>query len=153
MNSRVESMVTTAHISHKKMRTAGMRSVEHQLLSDSGSLVCNTTLKGGDDRGGRVWLRLGDFLPLIPWNECILPQGWAGPPYNTEHNQRAGLENFLFTPPLTLTFSLLPSSSLSVMHNHKHVSNNTCAHGIQTYIYAYSLLWQYTYVSTVLRVK
>lgn len=148
MNNRVEGGATTVHISHKKMRghqglevNEEMRRSVDQLLSESGSMVCYTTSKGGNDRGGRVWLRPSDFLPLIPWNECMLPQGWAGPPYNTEHNQRAGLENFLFTPPLTLTFSTPLSSSLPVMHNHKHVSSNTCTHSLLTYMYVYSMLW------------
>lgn len=99
-----------------------MRSVEHQLLSDSESVVCCATSEVG------VWRRPADFLPLGPLgvHECVVPPDWAGPPL--QHNQRAGLQSFLFLLPppsslssLSLSASLSPPREQSRTRERRHV--------------------------------
>lgn len=99
-----------------------MRSVEHQLLSDSESVVCCATSEVG------VWRRPADFLPLGPLgvHECVVPPDWAGPPL--QHNQRAGLQSFLFLLPppsslssLSLSASLSPPREQSRTREQRHV--------------------------------
>lgn len=95
-----------------------MTSVERRLLSESGSVVCFTTSEGGGENG---YKEAGDFLPLVPWNERTVPQGWAGPLYNTEGQ---GLENFLFLHPPhshSLHPSFFPFASHAQTREHQHV--------------------------------
>lgn len=109
-----------------------MTSVERRLLSESGSVVCFTTSEGGGEKG---YKEAGDFLPLVPWNERTVPQGWAGPP----QSEGQGLENFLFLhPPHSHShhpsfFHLLPM--------HKHVSTNTCTYDALTYTLHHSCVY------------
>lgn len=106
-----------------------MRRVEHLLTSCYLTLVLWYAIHHQREGGGKMIevgvrrLRLDGFLPLVPWSECMLPQGWAGPSYNTEHNQRAGPENFL-SPSLSLSTSLSsssPSRAPSQTREHQHV--------------------------------
>lgn len=134
---------TTAHINHwEDERTAGMEldqneemmtSVERRLLSDSGSVVCFTTSEGGGEKG---YKEAGDFLPLVPWNERTVPQGWAGPLYNTIRGAGAG--EFPLPPPSSL--SLSPSFLFfHFLPMHKHVSTNTCTYDARVCTHTKSL--------------
>lgn len=120
---------TTAHINHwEDERTAGMEvdqneemmtSVERRLLSESGSVVCFTTSEGGGEKG---YKEAGDFLPLVPWNERTVPQGWAGPLYNTIRG--AGVGEFPLPPPSSLSLSpsfLFSFASHAQTREHQHV--------------------------------
>lgn len=96
-----------------------MTSVERRLLSESGSVVCFTTSEGGGEKG---YKEAGDFLPLVPWNERTVPQGWAGPLYNTIRG--AGVGEFPFPPPSSLSLSpsfLFSFASHAQTREHQHV--------------------------------
>lgn len=95
-----------------------MTSVERRLLSDSvRSVVCFTTSGGGGEKG---YKEAGDFLPLVPWNERTVPQGWAGPLYNTIRG--AGVGEFPLPPPSSLSPSLLfPFASHAQTREHQQV--------------------------------
>ena len=133
MSNRVEAATICSHQSVSKWEDSGegwwgddeemMRSVEHQLLSDSESVVCCATSEVG------VWRRLADFLPLGPLgvHECVVPPGWAGPPYNTIRGQGWRVSSSSSPPPLlsfltlTLCIPLSPPRAQSQTREQRHV--------------------------------